>query len=78
MLVVQEASAAVRIGAKASGLEGKELGKHTHKMLVAIGKQRARECVPHLNHFPTHWLSPFRPDHLIWQTICVIMTYSGS
>lgn len=72
-MLLQEASAAARIEAKTSGLEGKELGKHTHKLLVALGKQRARECVPHLNHIPTHRLMPFRPDHLTWQTICVLV-----
>ena len=27
-------------------IEGKELGKHTHKLLIAVGKQRARQCAP--------------------------------
>ena len=30
--------------AQASGLEGKELAKHQHKLLIAVGKQRAQQC----------------------------------
>ena len=33
-----------RAQAQASGLEGKELGKHQHKLLIAVGKERARQC----------------------------------
>ncbi len=39
------ASAAAREQAAASGLKGRELSKHLRKLLVAVGKHRARQCV---------------------------------
>ena len=60
----QVASAAAREQAAASGLKGRELSKHLRKLLVAVGKDRARQCVTALPGIFTKMHSP-RTSHVL-------------
>ena len=57
VLALQVASALARKQAKLSGLEGTELAKHQHKLLIAAGKQRAQQYASPMA-FAASWKLP--------------------